>query len=125
MEKMKAINEVSELQALIMRLFPPHEYGDRITLFIALCRVIARNNEEDHYSRTNSIVWKSTRYADGTVMDRWFILGLNKQKGQQITYHLPLSRWNECSFAETLPNAPEWDGHISEDVITRLKSLSV
>jgi predicted transcriptional regulator len=28
MEKMKAINEVSELQALIMRLFPPHEYGE-------------------------------------------------------------------------------------------------
>lgn len=45
------------------------------------------------------------------------------EAGTQITYHLPIDRWEECSFAETLDKAPKWDGHTSADVITRLKNL--
>ena len=48
---------------------------------------------------------------------------LNKEKGKQITYHIPLDRWDECEFAETLDKAPEFDGHTSQDVLERLKDL--
>ena len=55
--------------------------------------------------------------------DGWFIMGIGKEKGNQISYHLPLSRWDETDFAETLDQAPEWDGHTSQDVLERLKTL--
>jgi hypothetical protein len=50
-------------------------------------------------------------------------MGIGKEKGKQISYHLPLSRWDETYFAETLDKAPEWDGHTSADVLERLKTL--
>lgn len=53
----------------------------------------------------------------------WFVLGIGKEKGKQITYHLPLERWDETNFAYTLEKAPEWDGHTSDDVLERLKAL--
>ena len=43
--------------------------------------------------------------------------------GYQITYHVPLERWNETEFARTLDKAPEWDEHTSDDVLQRLKKL--
>jgi hypothetical protein len=36
---------------------------------------------------------------------------------------MPLSRWEETGFAETLGHAPLWDGHTSADVIERMKAL--
>jgi len=49
---------------------------------------------------------------------------LNKEKGKQITYHLPLKHFKEVSeFAEELKKAPEFDGHSSNDVLERLKKL--
>ena len=39
--------------------------------------------------------------SDGTVWKDWFILGVNKEKGEQITYHLPMGKWKETEFAET------------------------
>lgn len=50
-------------------------------------------------------------------------MGINKDKGEQITYHLPIKYWEECSFAPILEKAPEWDGHTPADVLNRLKSL--
>ncbi len=32
-------------------------------------------------------------------------MGIGKEKGEQITYHLPLSKWDETNFAETLESA--------------------
>lgn len=55
--------------------------------------------------------------------DCWFVLGIGKEKGEQITYHLPLSRWEETNFAETLDRAPEFDGHTPADVLERIKKL--
>lgn len=90
-------------------------YEHRITLFIALCKNL------DGYKYANA--WRSKLHSDGTSFDGWFILGINKEKGEQITYHLPISKWEETNFAEDLEKAPEWDGHTSNDVLERLKKL--
>ncbi len=93
-------------------------YDHRITLYIALCRIL--RTECDHRG-----VWRSKLHSDGSSFEGWFVLGIGKEgeKGKQITYHLPLSRWGETDFAETLEKAPEWDGHTPEDVLKRLKAL--
>lgn len=87
-------------------------YKHRIALFIVLAKTFSKKN-----------VWRSKLHSDGTKIAGWFILGIFKKKGQQITYHLPLSKWNETEFAETLEKAPEFDGHTSNDVLKRLKLL--
>lgn len=91
-------------------------YDHRITLFIALCRLA--DLHEGAFP-----VWRSKMHSDGSFMDGWFILGLEKAKGNQITYHLPIERWDETNFAETLEKAPDFDGHTSQDVLARLKDL--
>ena len=50
-------------------------------------------------------------------------MGINKDQGKQITYHIPISEWDRTEFAETLDKAPKWDGHTPEDVINRLKEM--
>lgn len=95
-------------------------YEHRITLYIELCHQIATHNcnrEKFHN------IWRSKLHSDGTSFDGWFILGIGKEKGKQITYHLPLSKWEETNFAEDLEKAPEWDGHTPNDVIERIKKL--
>ena len=89
-------------------------YDHRITLYIALCKKIYLSAP---------IVWRSKLHSDGSSWDGWFILGIYTEKGKQITYHLPIERWNETNFAMTLDKAPEYDGHTSEDVLERLKDL--
>lgn len=87
-------------------------YDHRITLYIALCRKIR-----------DADVWRSKLHSDGSNYEGWFILGINKFEGNQITYHIPLERWIETDFAETLEQAPEFDGHTSQDVLERIKNL--
>lgn len=103
-------------------------YDHRITLFIALCSMrhyadllqdMHEGDEEQFYHN----VWRSELHHDGTGYEGWFILGVFKEAGKQITYHLPMSRWEETDFAETLDRAPEWDGHTPADVLERLKNL--
>ena len=102
-------------------------YDHRIALFIALCRWLKLSQRcpdlmlalED----AQIAVWRSKTHSDGSVMEGWFPLGIGKVKGKQITYHLPLSRWDETNFAETLDCAPLFDGHTSADVLERLKGL--
>lgn len=95
-------------------------YEHRIVLYIALCSQLVVADED--LGRTQ-IVWKSKAHSDGTVWDGWFVLGIFKTKGKQITYHLPMSYWDKTSFAQELEKAPEWDGHTSDDVLQRLKNL--
>lgn len=93
-------------------------YDHRIALFIALCRwVVFESNPGCAH------VWRSLQHSDGSSMDGWFIMGIGKEKGEQISYHLPVSYWEETNFAETLDRAPKWDGHTSTDVLERLKNL--
>ena len=110
-------------------------YENRITLFIALCKKVNQEDETKKalkafkegfaFDRSGWIrkVWRSKIHSDGSSYDGWFILGINKDKGSQITYHLPLSRWGETTFAETLDKAPEFDGHTNQDVLERIKNL--
>lgn len=105
-------------------------YDHRITLFIALCRVGDgfRQSLKEHGELPEHLArlwkpWRSKTHHDGSSWDGWFIMGIGKEKGEQISYHLPLSRWEETDFAETLDKAPEWDGHTSADVLERIKAL--
>lgn len=87
-------------------------YEHRHALFIALCR------------RLDLCAWRSRQHADGTSFPGWFIMGLYRAPGEQITYHLPERLWDRTHFVETLDHAPEWDGHTSAEVVRRLWDLS-
>jgi hypothetical protein len=93
-------------------------YDHRVTLFLALCRELKRSGRGRE-------VWRSRRHhKGGSPMYRgFFIMGISAEPNKQISYHLPLKRWKEASFARTLANAPAWDGHTPADVIKRLKAL--
>lgn len=110
-------------------------YDHRITLYISLCKKI---HQEDEMSKSLQAfkegfafdmngwirkVWRSKQHSDGSSFAGWFVLGIYKEKGKQITYHLPDIKWDETSFAETLTVAPEFDGHTSNDVLERIKLL--
>ncbi len=105
-------------------------YDHRITLFIALCKMQSwvyspgdRNDFPDGYNKN---VWRSKRHADGELCfgtGTQFVLGVFRKKGKQITYHIPIERWDETGFAQTLEVAPLWDEHTPADVLDRLKKL--
>ena len=97
-------------------------YDHRITLFVALCRVLLRTAEGGE-PYANGGIWRSKLHYDGTAFDGWLIMGFRTDPGYQISYHLPLSRWDETEFAYTFDRAPEWDGHLSADVLDRLTAL--
>lgn len=100
-------------------------YDHRITLWIALCKMKNKlfiyTTEEDVAFDPN--VWRSKLHFDGSVFEGSYILGITLKDGKQISYHLPLARWDETYFAETLDRAPLFDGHTSADVVERLKTL--
>ena len=96
-------------------------YEHRIILFIALCRILYKDPQ--YQTGQKADIWRSKLHADGSHFDGWFILGIGREKGEQITYHLPLSKWDETDFAETREQAPEWDGHTNNDVLERLNKL--
>jgi hypothetical protein len=90
-------------------------YEHRIALWIALCK---RMEEAQP-----GLVWRTVLHSDGSSFDGWFVLGYRQVAGKQITYHLPIARWDECAFASTLERAPEWDGHTPADVVARLRQI--
>lgn len=102
-------------------------YDHRIALWIKLARcfnamheglkIIERNPEKENP------VWRSKRHSDGELAfgGEWFLLGINREKGIQMTYHLPIKEWENTNFAATLNQAPEFDGHTSDDVLERLR----
>jgi hypothetical protein len=99
-------------------------YDHRITLFISLCRICQDwIDTEGDFGLKGRKPWRSLLHSDGSKFDGWFILGIGKAEGFQMTYHLPIERWGETDFAETLEKAPEWDGHTPADVLERLKTL--
>lgn len=95
-------------------------YEHRIALFMSLCRYFIQGKAS--YDSRN--VWMSKLHSDRSHYDGWFLLGIGKEKGNQITYHIPDKYWNECKkFAEDMIKAPEFDGHTSQDVLERIKKL--
>ncbi len=90
-------------------------YAHRSILYIALCRFLSQEGIQ--------FVWRSRNHADGSMFPNMFILGIDRRKGYQITYHLDMKYWDDCDFAETLKKAPKWDKHTPEDVLVRLALL--
>jgi hypothetical protein len=93
-------------------------YEQRHALFIALLKTL----------RAEKIIelgapWRTKTHSDGASYEGWFVLGIGVTPGRQITYHLPDRLWDDCSFAVTLEQTPEYDGHTSHDVIERLLAL--
>ena len=99
-------------------------YEHRIALWIALCQQVSFTNKIPPYPDFPP-VWRSERHSDGELAygGGWFVLGIHKWEGHQMTYHLPMKYWDQCAFAETLEKAPEWDGHTSADVLNRINGL--
>lgn len=104
-------------------------YEHRITLFITLCKLLRRqeNAVSGHLPvpKSDSFIWRSENHSDGNPAfgGGWFVLGIGQEKGRQITYHLPIEKWTQTNFAETLEKAPEFDDHTPDDVLERLKQL--
>ena len=100
-------------------------YEHRIALYIAFCKSCETMDSIQDSFRQKKLfeVWRSKLHADGTSFEGWFLLGIFKEKGKQITYHLPNDKWDEVSFAETLDRGPEFDNHTSNNVLERLKKL--
>ncbi len=95
-------------------------YDHRIGNYIALCKRIALRTK----NMTNP-VWRTWNHSDGKPAfgGGWFVLGIFDKAGDQITYHLPENMWEICQFARAIPQAPEFDGHTSADVLERLSAL--
>lgn len=91
-------------------------YEHRIALFIVLCRFIYNDEYTEH------TVWKSRKHSDGTEWEGWFIAGIDNKKGEQISYHLPIEKWDLLKI-HVRAKAPVWDGHTPNDVIERLLKL--
>lgn len=103
-------------------------YDHRISLYIALCKwiIMYKGATDGANAAKLPLVWRSKRHSDGEICfgtGTQFVLGIGTEKGEQITYHIPIERWGETEFVKTLETAPEWDGHTSEDVLNRLKLL--
>lgn len=93
-------------------------YEHRIVNFIAVCRLCKA------FFRSFPEVWISKKHSDGSEWPGWFIMGIGSEPGEQISYHLPMSKWEEChKIASEWSHAPEWDGHTSADVLKRLAAL--
>lgn len=98
-------------------------YDHRTALYIALTKVLHECLHADNVIVPRVSVWRSKLHSDGSSFKGWFIMGINSDKGEQISYHLPMKEWKRTGFAQTLSKAPEWDGHTPADVLKRLKKL--
>lgn len=96
-------------------------YEHRHSLFLALMRCLPYCS------------WLSRSHDDGSSFDGWFICGINlpwpsdcETYNGTVTYHLPEKMWNSAMLtgAKVLDKAPPWDGHNSNDVLSRLKQFA-
>ena len=56
------------------------------------------------------------------MFDGWYIAGIGTEKGKTLTYHLPISTWEQFNAPE-VGHSPEWDGHNSDDVLRLLSKI--
>ena len=89
-------------------------YEHREVLTAALCQMLVLIYGEDK-------CWKSTKHSDGTMYDNMFIVGIETISGT-ATYHYDQQFWDDFDI-KILDKAPEFDGHTSLDVISRIDSL--
>lgn len=84
-------------------------YAHRVTLFALACRL------------RPDLAWRSRAHHDGTRLPGWFLAGMNTPAGP-VSYHAPLTAWDEFDGVATLDRAPEWDGHTPADVLDRIRA---
>jgi hypothetical protein len=63
--------------------------------------------------------WKTRRGQDGEEMEGWFIGGMETEFGQ-VSYHLPDIWWDRLTDVKEIERNWGYDGHTSEDVLSRL-----
>lgn len=103
-------------------------YDHRVVLFIALCNTL--NNIDwllkDHNDGIvdSKMPWKSRFHNDSTMFDGWFIAWIWFDKWDTLTYHLPMSEWDNLNVQD-IDFAPEWDWHTSNDVLLKLRKIHV
>ena len=123
MEKEQAINTLIGMEGIDTNKISDgyHTFQDlykhRIMLYMCVCRLAIATMYFE--------CWKSKKHHDNSEYEGWFIMGLvclNDPK-LNVSYHLPMSCFEDCNFAVTLDNAPEWDGHTSMDVLERLSKM--
>lgn len=84
-------------------------YEHRAKLFSVICNIF------------KDISWKSKYHDDGSMVEGYFIVGIDTPKGQ-ATYHYGLCYWDLFAVVE-LERAPRYDGHTSDQAIERIQSL--
>lgn len=104
-EKMIDTNKISDGYHTFDEL-----YEHRAKLFSVICNM------------NKNISWKSKLHDDGTMVEGYFIVGINTSEGQ-ATYHYGLCYWDLFNVEE-LEKAPKYDGHTSSDAIERILTLS-
>lgn len=88
-------------------------YHDKATLVVALFALLSRNGVDE--------IWYSDFFSDGSIRPGYFLVGLNYNPDEQLTYLLPIEYKAEIAlFALGLEKAPPFKGHSSEDVRKRL-----
>ena len=88
------------------------------------------NELYDHRAKLFSVIvrcfkdraWKSKLHHDGTMYEGMFIVGIETSQGQ-ATYHYDIDPYWNVFDCKELARAPEWDGHTSEQAISRIASL--
>ena len=66
--------------------------------------------------------WKARKHHDGSMYDGMFIVGIETPDGQ-ATYHYDVDPYWDMFKCKELEYAPEWDGHTTEQAITRIGKL--
>ena len=88
------------------------------------------NELYDHRAKLFSVIvqcfkdraWKSKLHHDGTMYEGMFVVGIETPLGQ-ATYHYDIDPYWNAFDCQELIRAPEWDGHIPEQAISRIASL--
>lgn len=91
-------------------------YDHRRALTAVLAKIVANSDVIGH------CVWRSRKHHpdDNPIFEGgYFIVGFDLPTGQ-ISYHYKLSHWDDFSGVNELEHAPKWDGHTSNDTVTRL-----
>jgi hypothetical protein len=70
--------------------------------------------------------WRSKAHHpdDTPIFDGYFIVGIDLATGP-ITYHYPLSSWDNFAGVPVWEHAPKWDGATAHDSVTRLMGFAV
>jgi hypothetical protein len=104
-------------------------YAHRIALFILVIEMADVLQKASADKEKIVRVFKSKKHHDGSEYEGWFLCCLiyrdSLDEWKQISYHLPLSEWDNVNAVANEYAPLEWDGHTSQDCIERLNELTM